>query len=70
MRVEQHGADDTNEFIRRADGRATGFFAEYWYFVRNNKKWWMFPVFVVLLLLGTLVILGATSAAPFIYTLF
>jgi hypothetical protein len=36
----------------------------------HNKKWWLTPVIVLLLLLGVLVVLGTSGAAPFIYTLF
>ena len=38
--------------------------------LRHNKKYWMIPMLIVLLLFGVILILGATSAAPFIYTLF
>jgi hypothetical protein len=47
-----------------------GFLAEFWEFLKQNKKLWMIPILVVLLLLGLLIILGGTAAAPFIYTLF
>jgi len=43
---------------------------ELWRFLRQTKKWWLFPVLVTLLLLGTLMWLSSTAAAPFIYTLF
>ena len=43
---------------------------DFWHFLRTNKKWWLTPILVVILLLGVLVLLGGTSAAPFIYTLF
>jgi hypothetical protein len=39
-------------------------------FLRENKKWWLAPIIVSILLLGLLVFLGGTAAAPFIYTLF
>ena len=39
-------------------------------FVRARKKWWLMPLIIILLLIGILVILGGTSLAPFIYTLF
>jgi len=39
-------------------------------FLMNNKKWWLAPIIVVFLLVGLLVILSGTAAAPFIYTLF
>lgn len=47
-----------------------GFFGEFFAFLRENKKWWLLPVVVVLMLFGVLVFLAGTGAAPFIYTLF
>jgi hypothetical protein len=44
--------------------------AEYWAFLRQSGKWWLLPILVVTLVLGLLVFLGGTGAAPFIYTLF
>ena len=42
-----------------------------WAFMRENKKFWLAPIFVVMVLLGGLIILAQGSAvAPFIYTLF
>lgn len=44
---------------------------ELWAFMKERKKFWLLPIFVVLLLLGTLIVLTQGSAvAPFIYTLF
>ena len=44
---------------------------ELWSYMRDRKKFWMLPIFVMMLLLGALLILAKTSAvAPFIYTLF
>jgi len=59
-----------DEFARQAETRQRGMFGELWAFMRTNKKWWLIPVIVTLALVGILVILSATSAAPFIYTLF
>jgi hypothetical protein len=40
-------------------------------FMRENKKFWLMPIIVVLVLLGMLMILAQSSTvAPFIYTLF
>lgn len=39
-------------------------------FIRHNKKWYLIPIVVSILLLGVLIALGSTGAAPFIYTLF
>jgi hypothetical protein len=44
---------------------------EIWEFLRHRKKWWLAPIIVVAVLLGTLIILTEGSAlAPFIYVLF
>lgn len=44
---------------------------ELWRFMRIRKKYWLFPVLAVMLLLGGLLVLAKGSAvAPFIYTLF
>ena len=45
--------------------------AEFWEFVRMRKRYWLFPIVLVLLLLGALIVFTETSAlAPFIYMLF
>jgi hypothetical protein len=42
-----------------------------WAFMKERKKFWLAPIFIVLLLLGVLVVFSQGSAiAPFIYTLF
>ena len=44
---------------------------ELWAFLRARKKFWLWPIFIVMALLGFLVVLAQGSAvAPFIYTLF
>lgn len=44
---------------------------ELWAFMRVRKKWWLAPVLVVLLFVGTLLVFAQGSAlAPFIYTIF
>jgi drug/metabolite transporter superfamily protein YnfA len=46
-------------------------FREFWFYLRENKKFWLLPLVTVLLLLGVLLIVAESSAlAPFIYTLF
>jgi len=47
------------------------FVIELWAFMKERKKFWLLPIFIVLMLLGTLIVLTQGSAiAPFIYTLF
>ena len=44
---------------------------ELWAFMRVRKKYWLLPIFVMLLLFGGLIVLTQGSAvAPFIYTIF
>jgi len=47
-----------------------GFWKDLVSFLMQNKKWWLLPVVLVTLLVGVLIILGSTAAAPFVYTLF
>ena len=44
---------------------------EFWNFLKIRKKFWMMPIFIILVLLGIILIFAQTSPlAPFIYTLF
>ena len=44
---------------------------ELWAFMRVRKKWWLLPLIVVLLAVGSLLVFAQGSAlAPFIYTIF
>ena len=46
-------------------------FAELWDFMKTRKKFWLLPIVLVMLLLGTILIFAQGSAiAPFIYTIF
>lgn len=51
-------------------GRERGVLGEFWGLLMDNKKYWMLPIILLLLIFGALVILSGSSAAPFIYTLF
>ncbi|MDQ3907107.1 MAG: DUF5989 family protein [Acidobacteriota bacterium] len=44
---------------------------EIWLFLRQNKKFWLLPIIIVLVLMGVLLVFAQSSAlAPFIYTIF
>ena len=44
---------------------------ELWAFMRVRKKWWLLPIMVVMVLVGTLLVFAQGSVlAPFIYTIF
>jgi uncharacterized protein DUF5989 len=61
---------DLNEFESAAAQGRSGFVAEFWSFLKENKKWWLLPIVLALLLVTVLVLLSGSAAAPFIYTLF
>jgi hypothetical protein len=61
---------DRNKFLQEAKTKAPGPFAEFLGFLRHEKKWWLTPIVVVILLAGILILLAGTGVAPFIYTLF
>ena len=40
-------------------------------FLKQEKKWWLLPLCVVLVLMTALIVIAESSAiAPFVYTLF
>lgn len=56
---------------RGAAVRRGGLLSELWAFMRVRKKWWLLPIILVMLLIGTLLVVAQGSAlAPFIYTIF
>ncbi len=47
------------------------FLGEFWAFLRARKKFWLLPIFIIMVLFGGLIVLTKGSAvAPFIYTIF
>jgi hypothetical protein len=47
------------------------FFIDFWVFLRLRKKFWLAPIFIILIFLGFLIVFTQGSVvAPFIYTLF
>ena len=47
------------------------FLKEFWVFFKVRKKYWLFPILIVLILFGSLIVLSqGTVVAPFIYTIF
>ena len=59
-----------DEFEQHAGQQRVGLIAEFWEFLKYNKKWWLLPILIVLLGVGALVLISGSAAAPFIYTLF
>ena len=65
-----HNLDSHDAFVQLARGHSRGLLREYIDLLRYNKKWWLTPIVIFLLLAGVIIVLGGTALAPFIYTLF
>jgi hypothetical protein len=63
------GIDQSRNFEQQAEARSPGFFSELLAYLKHNRKWWLVPIILVLLLMGLLVAVGGSSLAPFIYAL-
>jgi hypothetical protein len=64
-------SNDRSDFERlAAKNRRSNIVAEFWDFLRHNKKWWLLPILIVLLAMGTLLIAVSSPLAPFIYPFF
>ncbi|MFH1403204.1 MAG: DUF5989 family protein [Candidatus Altiarchaeota archaeon] len=47
------------------------FIFEVWDFLKVRKKWWLTPIIIMLLIVGTLIIFAQSSTvSPFVYALF
>jgi hypothetical protein len=60
----------SNDFERQASGKQPGFIGQFVHFALHNKKWWLTPILVLLVLAGVLIVLGGSGVAPFIYSIF
>jgi len=67
---EKAGQDEVRRFEEQAQESRPGLAVEFASFLLHNKKWWLAPILVALLLLGVLVILAGSPAGPFIYSFF
>ncbi|MDH7600420.1 MAG: DUF5989 family protein [Sedimentisphaerales bacterium] len=68
--MKRHPSRQNKDFQELARGKRPSILAEFWEFLKYNKKWWLLPIIIVLLLLGLVVMLGGTAVAPFLYPLF
>jgi hypothetical protein len=62
-------AKGESKFEKVADKNAS-LVGEIFGFLGQNKKWWLLPIMGTFLVIGILVLLSTTAAAPFIYTFF
>jgi len=64
---DQPDPSQRHDLSELVDSRQPGVLSEFWQFLKYNKKWWLLPLLIALLLLGLLVILSGSGLAPFIY---
>ena len=68
---EHPQSDDRDEFLQEAGAKRVSLLAEFWDFLKHNKKWWLIPILTAIVGLGVLAALSSTGAiAPFVYPLF
>jgi hypothetical protein len=63
-------AEKRNAFEEAAKRKQGNLLSEFYGLLRENKKYWMIPIILMLLIFGLIIVIGGTAAAPFIYTLF
>lgn len=61
---------ESDDFARAAGEARPSILAEFWDFLKYNKKWWLLPILIAILGMGIIIAIGGTGAAPFIYPLF
>lgn len=59
-----------NDFQASSQETPPSIAAEFIDFLIHNKKWWLTPIIVILLIFSTFIILTNTAIGPFIYALF
>lgn len=64
------GTDRSGEFLQAARGKRASAMAELGRFLMHNKKWWLAPIILILLLLGLLIFLSGSAIGPFLYTFY
>ena len=63
-------AANKSSFAQQADQASPGIVQEFGHFLRENKKWWLIPIFIAVGLIAALVALSSSAIAPLIYPLF
>jgi hypothetical protein len=58
------------KFLEESRRPRKGFVSELVGFMMSNKRYWLVPIVLVMLLFTVLMLTSTTGVAPFIYTLF
>ena len=59
-----------SEFEKASKEKPPGLWREFAALLKANKKWWLAPIILALLVIGLIVVLAASKFAPLIYPLF
>lgn len=71
MSKEPLETNGDNDFEHQSRQKPRGLLAEFWEFLVLNKRWWLIPIVLSLVLFGLLLVLAGQSViAPLIYPLF
>jgi Family of unknown function (DUF5989) len=68
--MKETSTDPKTDFEALAQEKRPSMLNEFVFFLKENKKWWLIPILLVISLLTLLTFFAGTGAAPFIYTLF
>jgi len=68
--MDDNSKASSEEFQRQVESSQPGMVREMFDLLLHNKKWWLTPIVLGLLLAGAIIVLSGTAVAPFIYTLF
>jgi hypothetical protein len=68
--IREEQAREIDSFTRQAEEAQHGTLRELLDLIWYNRKWWLTPIMIALLLVAILIVVGGTAAAPLIYTLF
>ena len=64
-------SDEEKKSFEEAGSEKEGsLLGEFFAMLMENKKYWLVPIVLILLVFGVLILMGGSAAAPFIYTLF
>ena len=62
--------DSDDKFLEESANPQPGLILEFVEFFLQNKKWWLTPIIVILLILGLFIVLTNSAVGPFIYVFF
>lgn len=64
---DSSATDADSSFEKLSEEPQVGIIREFVDFLKYNKKWWLTPIILLLALVGLLIALTTSGAAPFLY---